>query len=114
MDGWVALVNPDPEAESFQGIDLTETMQGTAAGAVDHPFGAAGLRAEIAGFGQGAVSAHITAKEDGFDQVLTKGVQAAGLLIPVSPETDRPGQREQEAIRCESGIMDILVDTKKR
>ena len=74
MAGWIAVVHLDPEAESFMGIDLTKTMQGAAAGTVDHPLGTARLRAKIIGFGQGAVSAHATAKEKGFNQVFTKGV----------------------------------------
>ena len=45
MAGWVAVVDLDPETEPFPGVDLTETMQGTAAGAVDHLFGTTGLRA---------------------------------------------------------------------
>ncbi len=113
MVGRIAVVHLDPEAESFLGIDLTETMQGTAAGAVDHPLGATGLRAEIAGFGQGAVSAHATAKEKGLDQVFTKGVQATGLLILISLETDCSGQGENEALWFEGGVVDLLVDAKK-
>ena len=113
VTGWIAVVNLDPEAESFLGIDLTETMQGTAAGTVDHPLGAARLRAVIAGFSQGAVSAHATAEENGLDQVFTKGVQATGLLILISLETDCSGQGENEALWFEGGVVDLLVDAKK-
>ena len=112
MAGWVAVVDLDPETEPFPGIDLTETMQGTAAGAVDHLFGATGLRAEIAGFGQGAVPAHAAAKEHGLEQVFTKGIQAAGLLIQINLETDCSGQGKNEALWCEYGVVDLPVDTK--
>lgn len=111
--GWIAVVNFDPKAESFLGIDLTKSMQGTAAGTVDHPLGAARLWTEIVGFGQGAVAAHATAKEKGFNQVFTKGVQAAALFSLISLETDCSGQGENKALLLEGGIMDSPVDPKK-
>ena len=112
VTGWIAVVNLDPEAESFLRIDLTKAMQGATTGAVDHPLGATGLWAEIVGFGESAVSTHTTAKENGLDQVFPKGVQAAGLLRLISLETDRSGQGENEAIGLEGRIMDLLVDLK--
>lgn len=112
MAGWVAVVHLDPEAESFLGVDLTETMQGTAAGTVDHLLGATGLRAEIAGFGQGAVSAHATAKEHGLEQVFAKGEQSAGLLVVISLETDGSGQGKNNPFGLEGGIVDLLIDAK--
>lgn len=108
----VAVVHPDPEAEALPGIDLTEAIQGTAAGAVDHFFGTAGLRAKIAGLGQGAVSTHAAVEEDGLEQVFAKGEQTAGLLVSVSPEADDPSQGKKGAVRLERAIVDLLVDAK--
>ena len=108
------MVNLDPETRSFFGVDLTETVRGTAAGAVDHFFWAAGLWAEIAGLVQGAVPAHATAKKKGLDQLFTKGVQAAGLPALVGAETDCPGQGKNESPLLEYGVVDMSVDTKAR
>ena len=114
LPGRVAVVDLDPEADSFFGVDLTETVQGAAAGAVDHFFRAAGLRAEIAGLVQGAVPAHATAKKKGLDQLFAKGEQAAGCSALVGTETDRPGQGKDQSLRLEYGVVDMSVDTKAR
>jgi len=108
----VAVVHLDPETEPFSGIDLAEAMQGAAAGAVDHLFWAAGLRAKIAGLGQGAVPAHAAVKKDGLEQAFAKGEQTAGLFVTVSPETDGPSQGKKGASRLERAIVNLLVDAK--
>ena len=113
LPGWITVVDLDPEAGSFFGVDLTETVQGTAAGAVDHFFRAAGLRAEIAGLVQGTVPAHATAKKKGLDQLFPKGVQAAGSPALVGAETDCPGQGKDESLRLEYGVVDLLIDQKE-
>lgn len=114
LTAWVAVVNSDPEAESLLGINLAESMQGAAAGTVDHPLGAAGLRAEITGFGQGTVPAHATAKEERLDEMFTKGVEAAGLIVLVGPDTDCSGQGKNEPLRLECGVVNLPIDAKAR
>lgn len=110
---WVAVEHLDPEAEPFAGIDLTESMQGAPARAVDHLFRAAGLRAEKAGLGQGAVPAHAAVKEKGLEQVFTKGEKTAGQAVARRPEADEAGRPEKEAPRLECAVVDLPVDGKE-
>ena len=46
-------------------------------------------------------------------QPLTKGVEAASLLVLVGPEADCSGQGEKKSLRLECGVMDLLVDAKE-
>ena len=105
------VIDPDPETVPIR-VDLAGHMSAAAAGSVEQVFGAAGLGADIGGFGQGAVAAHAAVEQQSLDPFF-QGPQhrrpgsgrIAGAAQPAEQAAGRVGRGKEQSVHETVGAL---------